>query len=101
VINEYGTRGFLSDKSGNAVKSKLNEELLKQLALSTGGSYVRATQGEFGLALLYDKSISKLEKKDMESKMRKHYHERYQYFLAIAALFLLIEPLISGRRRQV
>ena len=53
---------------------------------------------EFGLALLYDKSISKLEKRDIDAKMRKSYQERYQYFLAIAALLLFLEPFISDKK---
>lgn len=96
---EQGHRGYLADKSGNVVKTKLNEELLKRLAISTGGSYVHATQSEFGLALLYDKSISKLEKRDIESKMRKHYQERFQPFIAFAVFLLFLEPFISERKR--
>ena len=94
-----GERVYLEDRGGNVVKTRLNEDLLKQLALSTGGSYVRATQADFGLVRLYDESISKLEKRDIDSKMRKHYHERFQYFLSLALLLLLVEPLIPERRR--
>ncbi len=98
-VDEYGQTGYLADRGGKVVKTKLNEEVLKQIAIMTGGNYVRATQSEFGLALLYDKSISKLEKRDIESKMKKHYHERFQIFLAFALALLFIEPLISERKR--
>ncbi len=98
ISDERGNRGYLSDKEGKTVKTKLNEELLKKIAISTGGSYVRATSSEFGLALLYEKSISKLEKRDIESKMKKRYQERFQFFLSIALALLLIEPLISDRK---
>lgn len=99
VLNESGERVYLTDQSGNAVKTKLSEDILKQIAISTGGNYIRATQAEFGLTLLYDKSISKLEKRDVESKMKKHYEERFQIFLAIAVFLLLLEPVIPERRR--
>jgi Ca-activated chloride channel family protein len=99
VTDERGDRAYLADKSGRVVKTALNEELLQKIALSTGGSYVRATSAEFGLSLLYDKSISKLEKHDIESKMRKHYQERFQIFLAVALLLLFVEPLFSERKR--
>lgn len=98
-VDEYGQTGYLADRGGRIVKTKLNEDILKQIAISTGGNYVRATQGEFGLTLLYDKSISKLEKYDIESKMKKHYHERFQIFLAFALALLFIDPLISERKR--
>jgi Ca-activated chloride channel family protein len=95
----YSSKEYLSDKSGQVVKTRLNEEVLKEIAISTGGSYVRATQSDFGLVLLYDKSISRLEKRDIEAKMKKSYQERFQYFLAGAVLLLLAEMLISERRR--
>jgi len=99
VVNEMGDRTYMEDRSGNVVKTRLNEEKLKEIAISTGGSYVRATQAQFGLVLLYDKSISQLEKRDIESKMKKRYDERFQVFLAFAVAFLFIEPLISERKR--
>lgn len=101
AVDDRGERTFVSDSSGKVVKTRLNEDLLKRIAISTGGSYVRATQSDFGLSLLYDKSISKLEKRDIESKMKKHYHERFQIFLTIALVLLFLEPFISDRRRVV
>jgi len=98
-ISGHGGSSFLEDSSGNTVKTRLNEDLLKQIALSTGGSYIRATQADFGLVRLYNESISKLEKRDIESKMRKIYHERYQYLLSLAVILLFLEPLISERKR--
>lgn len=96
-----GRSGYLADRSGNIVKTKLNEDILKKIAISTGGSYVHASPSEFGLTLLYDTSISKLEKRDLDAKMRRHYHERFQYFLAAAIILLLLEPLIPERRSRV
>lgn len=98
VTDDSGRRGYLADKGGNIVKTRLNEEILKKIAISTGGSYVHATQSEFGLALLYDKSIAKLEKREMDAKMRKCYQERFQIFLALAITLLFIEPVISDRK---
>jgi Ca-activated chloride channel family protein len=99
IIDETGQRSYIMDSAGTAVKSRLNEKQLKEIALISGGAYVRATQGEFGLTLLYDRIISKLEKREIDSKMRKHYEERYQVFLAIAIIILFIEPIISERKR--
>ncbi len=99
VIDERGEKAYVADREGNAVKTRLNEELLKNIAISTGGSYVRATGSDFGLTLLYDKAISKLEKRDIESAMRKHYEERFQIFLALAIAILFLEPMVSAGRR--
>lgn len=99
VSEGYSQKEYLSDKSGQIVKTRLNEDVLKEIAISTGGSYVRATQSEFGLVLLYDKSISRLEKRDIEAKMKKSYQERFQYFLGAAVLLLIAEMILSERKR--
>lgn len=99
VAEGYGSGGYLSDKSGQAVKTKLNEDILKDIVIATGGSYVHATQSDFGLVLLYDKSISRLEKRDIEAKMKKNYQERFQYFLCAAILLLLVDMLLAEKRR--
>ena len=40
-----------------------------------------------------------MEKREFESKMKKHYEERFQIFLGIAILLLIVEPFISGKLR--
>ncbi len=99
AVDERGEKAYLADKSGQVVKTRLNEDLLKRIAVATGGSYVHATQSDFGLTLIYDKSISRLEKRDIEAKMKKHYQDRYQIFLTVAIILLLIESLFSERKR--
>lgn len=99
VINEStGAKGFLKDREGNVVKSRLDEEMLQKIALETGGVYVRATNTEFGLDLLYRERLSRMEKRELLGKMNKHYDERYQIFLGIAVILLLTELFTSDRR---
>ncbi len=97
---EEGKKGFLKDAEGNVVKTRLDEETMKKIALSTGGVYVRSTGAEFGLDLIYEEKLSKLEKQDFESKMEKQYNERFQIPLAIAFVLLLLEPMLGDRRRE-
>ena len=92
-----GPRLFLKDNEGKVVKTRLDEETLQEIAIITDGSYVRATGTEFGLDLIYNERLSKMEKREFESKMRRHYEERFQIFLGLAVLLLLIEPFISGK----
>lgn len=97
-VDERVERAYLADRAGQAVKTRLNEELLKRIAVATGGSYVHATQGDFGLTLLYDKVISRLERQEIETR-KKNYQERYQIFLGLAVALLIIESLFSERKR--
>ncbi|MFH1996926.1 MAG: VWA domain-containing protein [Candidatus Omnitrophota bacterium] len=101
VVDTRGESGFLKDNTGNVVKSRLNEPLLKKIALITGGAYVQASGADFGLNVIYDQKISKLEKRDIESKMKKRYRERFQIFLAAALALLFIEPLVSDKKFRI
>ena len=104
-VNERGETEFLKDSAGNFVKSRLNENLLRQIALTTGGMYVRASGAEFGLDFIYEHELTKLpigslreEKRDIEQKMKKHYQERFQIPLAVAFILLLIETCLPVRK---
>jgi len=92
---ENGARTWLKDRSGNVVKSRLNETLLQEIALKTGGSYVRASSLEFGLDLLYEKKIATLEEREIKSTMAKRYEERFQFVLLPAFVLLAIQLLLS------
>ena len=100
VVNDKGRKTFLKDKDGNFVKSRLNERLLQKIALATGGSYVRATGAEFGLDLIYEQKLSRMQKRDIEGRMAKKYKERFQIPLALAFLLLLIEPFLIPVRKK-
>ncbi|MDD3375385.1 MAG: VWA domain-containing protein [Candidatus Omnitrophica bacterium] len=99
IRNDQGDYEFLKDNDGNFVKSRLDEQMLKQIALLTGGAYVRSSGAEFGLDYIYEKRLSKMEKREIESKMKKQYTERFQIPLAIACLFLIMEAAISTRKK--
>ncbi len=99
VENENGSTDFLKDNQGNFVKSRLNESLLQKIALTTGGLYVRASGTQFGLELIYDQEISKFEKKDLQVRSEKRYFERFQFPLALALIFLIVEMVFPLRRR--
>ncbi len=100
VKNEQNEYEFLKDAQGNFVKSRLNEDLLQKIALETGGVYVRASGAEFGLDLIYDQELSKLEKREIESKMEKKYHEHFQIPLGLAILLLIVETCLSTRKNK-
>ncbi|MGE0560502.1 MAG: VWA domain-containing protein [Flavobacteriales bacterium] len=89
--------GFRTDNAGNSVVSKLDENMLKQIATAGNGTYVRATNANAGLGIIMNE-IGKMEKKEFDSKVFKNYESRFQIFLIIALVLLLIEFFISTRR---
>ena len=100
VTDQAGNRTFLKDRSGNVVKTRLDEAVLQKIAIVTGGSYVRAGSTEFGLDLIYEERLSKMEKREVENKMVKRYKERYGVPLSLALLLLCIEPFIREKRKN-
>ena len=100
LVDGSGKKSFLKDKQGNVVKSRLNERVLGDIALATGGAYVRSRGAEFGLDLIYEQKLSGMEKREIKAQMAKRYHERFQIPLALALILLVIEPLINDKKKQ-
>jgi Ca-activated chloride channel family protein len=100
VVDASGNRIFLKDRKGNVVKTRLDEATLQDIALITGGSYVKATSTEFGLDAIYEEKLSKMEKRDIDNKMVKKYRERFQVPLILAMLLLCIEPFVRERKNK-
>ena len=88
---------FRKDNAGNTVVTKLNEQMLKEIATAGNGSYVRASNANAGLNIIMDE-IDKMEKKEFGSKSFKNYESRFQIFLLIALILMVIEYFISNRR---
>lgn len=88
--------GFLRDREGNVVKTRLNEAPLQRLALETGGAYVRAAPGDFGLDRIYDDYITRLRREAQESRMMRLHEERHTLFIAAALLLLAIETAMAS-----
>ncbi len=68
-------------------KVNIDEKLLKQIAVETGGKYFRARDND-GLQKIYD-DIDQLEKTKIETSSYARYAEEF-YPLALAALVLLV-----------
>lgn len=95
-----GRTDFVKDDQGNAVKSRLNEELLQDIAKETKfGIYVRL-QGPNAIELLYEKGLSQLPKSEHQEKLVRRYHERYHWPLALALLFLIAEVVLPEPKRE-
>ena len=90
---------FVKDEEGKTVKSRLDEETLKQLALKTQGMYVRSAGGDFGMETVYDKGISQLHGKEYGAKLQRRMFERFQWPLGFAVALLLVEMFVTDRRR--
>jgi Ca-activated chloride channel family protein len=97
IIN--GRKDYLKDVDGNTVITKLDEEILKKIALSTNGNYVRASNSNIGLDEIYAQ-IKKMKKQDLESTMYTEYNDQFQIFAAIALFLLIFDFIIMDRKNR-
>lgn len=90
--------GFLKDRRGQVVKSRLDEATLQRIAERTGGLYVRGSSTRLGLDTLYDEALAKLDKRERKSTLEKTYEHRFLWLLLPAALLIAWEPRWHGRK---
>ncbi|RMG82655.1 MAG: VWA domain-containing protein [Bacteroidetes bacterium] len=92
--------GYKTDKEGNTVITKLNEEMLKQIAEAGNGVYVKATNANLGLEFVLEQ-INKMQKAEYGTRIYSDYEDRFQIFIALAMLFLIVEMLIPLKKLSV
>ena len=80
-----------------AIPSSLNEVTLQKIALATGGQYFRADAGGAELDALAN-ALDKMKKTTLENRFETRKVERFQWFVAIALLALVVAELIPERR---
>ncbi len=100
VERQDGSSFFVTDPSGNVVKSRLDEASLRDIAVKTGGAYYPlGTLGE-GLRALFDNHIIDQVKARDESRLMKIHIDRYYWFACIACLLMIAEIFLTDRRRS-
>lgn len=102
-IPQYDPQGNLveykRDGSGEVVLTRLDETTLQQIALITDGRYFRAVPDGREIGFLAE-AISELQTSELESRFETRRVERFQWFLALAILALVIIELIPERVTQ-
>jgi Ca-activated chloride channel homolog len=89
--------GYLKDRKGQVVKSRLDEDTLQKIAIDSGGVYLHAAGVDLGLGALYRDHIATMDKRELESTMERRYEHRYQIPL-LAAFVLLAGEMLIGER---
>ena len=100
LYNKYGKKtGYKKDKDGNIIITKLDDNILRQIAEIGDGLYVRASNSNVGLDKIYE-DINKTEKSEIESNVFTDYEDQFQWFVGAAILLLIIEILLSSGKKE-
>jgi Ca-activated chloride channel homolog len=95
----YGNAVFFKDGDGNPVRSRLNEELLGQIAEAARGFYL-PLQSTRTMQSLYARGIAPMAATRFEGSTVRSRIERFQWPLALGLLLLLVEFLIPDASRE-
>jgi Ca-activated chloride channel homolog len=91
--------GFLKDRAGAVVKSRLQTAPLRDVAGGAGGHLLELGAGPAALADLYRDDLAQLERTSHRS-VQTRLAERFQIPLALALALLALEPLLGSRGRR-
>lgn len=99
-IIRNGRSEYLKDQNGETVLTKLDANMLQQIASEGNGQFVRAGNRALDLENLIQ-DIQKLEKAEFETKIFTDYDDKFQLFFLLAFIFLILEFLISEKKNKL
>ena len=83
---------------GQEVWTKLDERVLRELALAGGGAYIPAGTDRVDMARAFEQTVGQLERQEFESSTVTRRTPRFQWFAGIAFACLLAGAVIPVRR---
>lgn len=94
-FNEY-----ITDNTGNVVVSKLNENMCREIAKAGEGAYIYVDNSTSAQEAL-DNYVDQLSKTTLDTTKYTQYNEKYQLFLLIGIILLVIEAMIMSRQNHI
>ena len=99
IRTSFGSvRGYVQDRDGNMVFSRLDEDTLISVAEAGGGKFIRLS-GSTNAASEFTAELDALEKAAVGSEVETIRIERFQIFAFASVLLLIAGELIPDRRR--
>ena len=100
VSSDDGGTSFVKDPDGQIVKSKIDENRLKEIAAATDGFYTHLQNGPEDMKKIAQEGLGKMKEHDIDARMSRHPIERYQWPLALGLALITASLFISERRRE-
>lgn len=97
-IDFGGTTDYKRDDKGQPIRTKLNEQMLKDLAAAAAdGDYFNMATTKGVIEALQNR-IEKVEKREMELRSFSEYESYFQYFVLFALVILVFEFMMAYRK---
>ncbi|MGA2797303.1 MAG: VWA domain-containing protein [Thermoguttaceae bacterium] len=94
IRGESGGLTYIKEEDKKEHWSKTDQDLLKQIALATGGAHIPAGTKAYDLGQVYEDHLANLARGEEENQKRKRFQERYQIFLGLGIALLALERMI-------
>lgn len=95
-----GTNQYIIDNEGNTVVTKLNEQMCRDIAKAGQGAYIYVDNSSSAQEAL-DKYLDQLAKTKLDTSRYTEYNEKYQLFLLLGIILLIIDVLIMPRQNHI
>jgi Ca-activated chloride channel family protein len=91
--------GYKKDNKEEVVITKLSVETLKEIANSGEGEYIYGNNTDKTVEFIED-LLLKADKKEFETKQYSDYKDQFQWFIAIALLFLILDVFLLNKKTK-
>jgi Ca-activated chloride channel homolog len=99
IRHRNGRTDYVRDRSGEVVRTTLDEGTLRKIAEATNALYVPLGRGAEGLNTIYQEKLRLVPKSEMDQRMERIPLERFEWPLGAALALFVLEFLIGDRRR--
>ena len=90
---------YKKDSKGETVITRLNEETLMSIAEAADGAYINGENTADVVESIRD-ILNQMDKKEFEAKEFADFKDQFQWFLAIAIIFLFIDVFLLERKTE-
>jgi Ca-activated chloride channel family protein len=93
------TSSFKKDDQGEVVITRMNTEILENVANATGGLFLRGDNTSQVVETIAD-ALIQMDKQEFETKQFAKFKDQYQWFLAIGLLLICFEVFLLKRKTK-
>ncbi len=93
------TESYKKDTEGEVVITRLNEEILEDIADDGAGEYIDGANTDEAVSMIKEE-LFQMDKIEFEAKQFAEYKDQFQWFLAAGLLLLFLDVFVLDRKTQ-
>ena len=90
-------KSYKKDDKGEVVITKLNENILKDMAIQTGGIYFKGDNTNSVVSSIVDE-LKEMDKQEFESKQFVSFKDQFQWFLFVGLFLIVLDVVVFERK---